>query len=388
MSGNDGKLRFLDLFAGIGGIRLGLEQAGHKCVGHVEIDKFANESYEAIHRPGKEEFFYHDITGITDEHIRQLRTLDIDLFTGGFPCQAFSIAGARRGFEDTRGTLFFDIARLAREIKPKYLLLENVKGLLNHEGGVTFETILRTLWELGYFVEWQVLNSKYWVPQNRERIFIVGHFGGPGRRKVFPIGEGDGISDPGNGEREEEGEVCTTITATYHKAPQNQGETYIKQIGNVMPTKTRDNPNQGRVYDADGLSPALTNIGEGGGREPMIIDDQGRLGKKLNPTPIARTLRAQEHGNQKKIVIPVLTPEDEKQGFRIRKITPKEAWRLQGFPDWAHERAVEAGLSDTQRYKQAGNSVTVPVIRAIGERLREVVRGGEGNCDGAGGISE
>ena len=150
-------MKFLDIFAGIGGFRLGLERAGHECVGHVEIDKFANRSYDAIYRPGKEEFFHNDITKLTDEHVRQLKELRIDLITGGFPCQAFSIAGARRGFEDTRGTLFFDIARLAREIRPAYLLLENVKGLLNHAGGDTYETILRALDDIGYDAEWEVL---------------------------------------------------------------------------------------------------------------------------------------------------------------------------------------------------------------------------------------
>ena len=155
----DSTMKFLDLFSGIGGFRLGLEMAGHECVGHVEIDKYANQSYQAIHQPKESEFFHEDITTITDESIRELRDRGIDIITGGFPCQAFSIAGARRGFEDTRGTLFFDIARMARIIRPKYLFLENVKGLLNHDNGDTFETILRALDELGYAAEWQVLTQ-------------------------------------------------------------------------------------------------------------------------------------------------------------------------------------------------------------------------------------
>src|SRR5690606_28285992 len=130
---------------------------------------------------------WHDITKVTDEQAGELRG-KVDLIAGGFPCQAFSVAGKRGGFNDTRGTLFFEIARLARILKPRYLLLENVKGLLNHARGDTFFTILNTLGELGYWVEWQLLNSKnFGVPQNRERVFIVGHFGGEPRRKVFPI---------------------------------------------------------------------------------------------------------------------------------------------------------------------------------------------------------
>ncbi|WP_148132023.1 DNA cytosine methyltransferase, partial [Streptococcus sp. HMSC056D07] len=169
-------MKFLDLFAGIGGFRLGMESAGHECVGFCEIDKFARKSYKAIHNT-KGEIELHDITRVTDESIRGFGSVDV--ICGGFPCQAFSIAGNRRGFEDTRGTLFFEIARFASILRPKYLFLENVKGLLNHDGGATFETILGALDELGYNVEWQVLNSKdFGVPQNRERVFIIGHLRG------------------------------------------------------------------------------------------------------------------------------------------------------------------------------------------------------------------
>ena len=135
-------MKFLDLFAGIGGFRLGMESPGHECVGFCEIDKFARKSYKAIHDT-KGEVELHDITTVTDEFIRGIGSVDV--VCGGFPCQAFSIAGNRRGFEDTRGTLFFEIARFASILKPKYLFLENVKGLLNHNRGATFETIIRTL---------------------------------------------------------------------------------------------------------------------------------------------------------------------------------------------------------------------------------------------------
>ncbi|WP_148132022.1 DNA cytosine methyltransferase, partial [Streptococcus sp. HMSC056D07] len=169
-------MKFLDLFAGIGGFRLGMESAGHECIGFCEIDKFARKSYKAIHDT-EGEIELHDITTVTDEFIRGIG--HVDIICGGFPCQAFSIAGKRKGFEDTRGTLFFEIARFASILRPRLLFLENVKGLLNHNGGDTFETILSALDELGYDAEWQVLNSKnFGVPQNRERVFIIGHLRG------------------------------------------------------------------------------------------------------------------------------------------------------------------------------------------------------------------
>ena len=179
-------MKFLDLFAGIGGFRLGMEAAGHKCIGYCEIDKFARASYKAIHDT-KGEIELHDITTVSDKLIQSIG--HVDIICGGFPCQAFSIAGNRKGFEDTRGTLFFEIARFTSILKPRILFLENVKGLLNHDKGRTFETILQALDELGYNVEWQVLNSKdFGVPQNRERVFIIGHLRGTSGRKIFPIG--------------------------------------------------------------------------------------------------------------------------------------------------------------------------------------------------------
>jgi DNA (cytosine-5)-methyltransferase 1 len=178
-------MKFFDFFAGIGGFRLGMEMAGHECVGHCEIDKYAHKSYVAMHRPKETEAYFGDIRTVDPWDLPEC-----DIYCGGFPCQAFSIAGRRRGFEDTRGTLFFEIMRIARERHPKYLFLENVKGLLNHEGGDTFETIITTMAELGYGVEWQVLNSKHFgVPQNRERVFIIGHFGGIGGQQIFPFTE-------------------------------------------------------------------------------------------------------------------------------------------------------------------------------------------------------
>ena len=163
-------IRFFDMFAGIGGFRSGLEAVGgFECVGYCEIDPYARKAYEALYDT-RGELFYEDATKIIPEQLP-----DFDLICGGFPCQSFSIAGARRGFEDMRGTLFFEIARIAAVKRPKYLYLENVPGLLSHDKGGTFKVILNTLDELGYDVSWQVLNSKnFGVPQERKRVMLVG----------------------------------------------------------------------------------------------------------------------------------------------------------------------------------------------------------------------
>ena len=165
-------MKFIDICSGIGGFRSALENNGHECLAFAEIDKYAKQSYRAIYdTEGEDEL--DDITAITDEHFRLYRG-QCDIITGGFPCQAFSIAGNRRGFDDTRGTIFFHIARAIKEIQPSYVLLENVKGLFSHDKGRTFGTIIQALDELGYVTEWGLFNSKYWgVPQNRERVYIL-----------------------------------------------------------------------------------------------------------------------------------------------------------------------------------------------------------------------
>lgn len=162
-------MKYLSLFSGIGGFELGFPKEW-ECVGFSEVDKYAKEIYKK-HFPEHEDLG--DVTTIKTDELR-----DFDLICGGFPCQAFSIAGKRKGLEDSRGTLFYHIARIAKDKKPRYLFLENVKGLLNHDKGNTFATIITTFSELGYSLEWQVLNSKYFgVPQNRERVYITGHLG-------------------------------------------------------------------------------------------------------------------------------------------------------------------------------------------------------------------
>ena len=380
-------MKFLDLFAGIGGFRLGMESAGHECVGFCEIDKFARASYQAIHDT-KGELELHDITTVSDEFIRGIGRVDI--ICGGFPCQAFSIAGNRRGFEDTRGTLFFEIARFASILRPKYLFLENVKGLLNHENGITFETIISTLDELGYNVEWQVLNSKdFGVPQNRERVFIIGHSRRYRSRFLFPLsGENQPTSSQSvikignvnpsgngmNGEVYQADGLAPTLTT-------NKGEgqkiaiksNTIKQFGVLQP-----NFNQcGVVYETDGIAPTIRAY-QGGGLEPKIRVKEAtskgyaeaEVGDSVNLShPNSKTRRGRVG---KQVANTLLTGESQgvvEPNFRIRKLTPRECWRLQGFPDWAFDKAQEVN-SNSQLYKQAGNSVTVNVIAAIAKELK------------------
>ena len=375
-------MKFLDLFAGIGGFRLGMESAGHECIGFCEIDKFARASYKAIHDT-KGEIELHDITTVSDESIRRIGRVDI--ICGGFPCQAFSIAGNRRGFEDTRGTLFFEIARFASILRPKYLFLENVKGLLNHDGGATFETILGALDELGYNVEWQVLNSKdFGVPQNRERVLIVGHLRGECTRRVFPL------SKSGQQVASIKEQYSNTITTRYGNS-QGAGayiveskSQKVRSIGNIHPS---GNGMNGEVYDSTGLAPTLTtNKGEG-----VKIIQRAHGYNKGGEHDIAPTLTSNSYqeNNLVKVVdfynkitkdeVGTLTSSGGgstvragsfgiTDGYRIRKLTPRECWRLQGFPDWAFDKAQEVN-SNSQLYKQAGNSVTVSVIAAIAKEL-------------------
>lgn len=383
------KMKFLDLFAGIGGFRIGMESAGHECIGFCEIDKFARASYKAIHDT-KGEIELHDITTVSDDTIRGIG--HVDVICGGFPCQAFSIAGNRRGFEDTRGTLFFEIARFASILKPRYLFLENVKGLLNHDRGNTFEVILSALDELGYDVEWQVLNSKnFGVPQNRERVFIIGHLRGGSGRKVFPL-SGDGaaitceqpkINKVGNIRKKgksQSGDVVsndslapTLCSTTTQKDPLKVLiENEIKQFGVLQPNYNQS----GVVYEIDGISPTIRAY-QGGNLEPKIrvkeATKQGyqeaEIGDSVNLShPNSKTRRGRVG---KQIANTLLTGESQgvvEPDFRIRKLTPRECWRLQGFPDWAFDKAQEVN-SNSQLYKQAGNSVTVNVISAIAQGL-------------------
>jgi len=316
-------MKFLDIFSGIGGFRLGLEMAGHECVGHIEIDKYANKSYTAMHNPKEDEYFGEDITKIESRDLP-----NADIWCGGFCCQSFSIAGKRQGFEDTRGTVIFDVLRLAKEKRPKILFLENVRGLLNHDKGRTFGSILLAIRDAGYDqIEWCVINSKnYGVPQNRERVFIIAYLRGERRRKIFPLERNDGKTN---------GKLKELIPGTMAE----------------------------RVYDEDGISKNLIGLGGGLGAKTglyLVTINRGNIIKRNNFTCLNATYYKglDNHSARTGIL----------ENKRIRRLTPKECFRLQGFPDEYFERARMVN-SDSQLYKQAGNGVTVNVIYEIAKKL-------------------
>ncbi len=360
------QISFIELFAGIGGFRYGLEsidgskdgkgqensqenaekrqglesqareethtQTGQyneqfdsntnsrafTCIWANEIDKYACKIYRKNF--GKRELTEGDITTVDADEIP-----DHDLLTAGFPCQAFSIAGKRKGFDDTRGTLFFEIGRVLQYKKPRYFILENVGGLLSHDKGRTFEVIIISLNELGYDIQWQMHNSKNWVPQNRERMFIIGHLGGTRRPEVFPFRENNcQINDV-------QGQVANTLRARYEGAQATGtyiGEDKFNAQGEIDIIAHRKNYRRNmQVFNPDGITEAL-DTGQSGGRGQHTV-----------------------------------------QNMRIRRLTPVECERLQGFPDnWTE------GVSDTQRYKMLGNAVTTNVITEIGKRLLNTYR--------------
>ena len=377
-------LTFLDFFSGVGGFRHGLELAGMKCIGFCEKDKFARKSYEAMYDT-KGEWFHEDITTIDPTRLPKA-----DLWCAGSPCQNVSIAGKRAGLYGERSGLFFTFVELIKsqkeEDKPEWILLENVKGLLSSGGGRDYLDYLSILDEAGYDLEWQVFNSKdYGVPQNRERIYTLGHLRRKGRRQVLPLSR--------------------------------ESSSHLKQLVGGMQSY--------RVYDPSGI--ATTLVGEGGGlgaKTGLYLIDQSLTEPKL--TEEARCITARyTAGATKRTAMnsgvleiqPILTQgikvrNGTKQGYqlaevgdsvdlsypssltrrarvgrgiahnlscscqmgavvwngrvvKIRRLTPKECFRLQGFSDDLFEKA-KAVNSDAQLYKQAGNGVTVPVVYAIG----------------------
>jgi DNA (cytosine-5)-methyltransferase 1 len=446
-----------------------------------EIDKYANQAYEILYGHPT----VGDVTKVAAEDVP-----DHDLLVGGFPCQAFSVAGKRLGFEEARGTLFFEIARIAKVKRPKAMLLENVKGLVGHDGGKTLDTIIQTLDEIGYTVDFEVMNSKYFgVPQNRERIFIVAvrndliepsdwNVGkrsdvvAKGKRRIKGLGvktfnfywpvqnevtvrlrdilESDVderfyLSEEKTAKlvaqleaRDQEiGEGTTPLnvlsrgaesktdgTAYCIKAGRQQELIEINVVGRLELSK---NDRTNRVHSIDGLCPTPSGLGQGGGTEPKIAEPQmlGHIDLKghdaikrvysaegVSPTlttmggghrepkiaeiqglPIREATKqgyaiAQEgdavnfqfpdsetrRGRIGKQLANTLEASGINQGvvtpkYRIRKLTPRECFRLQGFPDAEFDKLTANGISNSQLYKMAGNAVTVNVISALGRRL-------------------
>lgn len=460
-------MKFIDLFSGIGGFRRGMELAGHKCVGFCEWDKFATASYTSMHlltdtqrsrlaemdlkKRQKEilkeeyrngEWYSADVRLITADNVPRA-----DCWCFGAPCQDFSIAGQRKGLEGDRSSLVREVFRVLGELKeedrPEWLIYENVKGMLSSNRGFDFLAILLELDELGYDAEWEIFNTKnFGVPQNRERVYTVGHLRNRGRKQIFPLKGADG-----------------------------EDSVEVVQIGQRN-RPGRDNLNQYRTYSPDGVAPCLNKM-DGGGLEPHIPVQFG-IDKNTQGAEIecANALTARDRGvsNYKQtgtaVAIPVLTPDrakkrqngrrfkdngDEsftltaqdrhgvalkvkeatKQGYAIahegdsinlsmpesktrrdrvgnqvaqtldcgcnqgifvklnesttvyavwyekyncyiaiRKLTPRECFRLQGWTDDYFEKAAFVN-SDSQLYKQAGNGVTVDVVQAIAEKLKE-----------------
>ena len=313
------------MFSGIGGFEKGIDQASSQinkqstCVGYSEINEHAVSIYKTHFKGHKN---YGDANKIIPSELENFDTL-----VGGFPCQAFSIAGKRKGFDDTRGTLFFEIARIAKEKQPRFLLLENVKGLLSHDEGRTFGTILSALDEVGYDVQWNVLNSKdFGVPQNRERVFIVGHLRGTGRPKVFSIRR----TNSQNNEVEQPAEpVIPCLTARgageYHSGMQLIGRGITKELATARATQLFNLNMNGRRQKEPG-EPSFT------------LDTLGGQGVTLEG--------------------------------KIRRLTPTECERLQGFPDgWTKFNCEGELVVDSQRYKCLGNAVTVNVIEHLMSKL-------------------
>lgn len=324
------KFTFIDLFAGIGGFRMAMQNLGGECVYSSEFDEQAQRTYFAN---------YGDVPfgDITKETTKRYIPKHFDVLCAGFPCQAFSLAGKRRGFEETRGTLFFDVAEILRRHQPKAFFLENVKGLAIHDKGKTLQTILNTLDEVGYVVpDPKIVNAMYFgVPQHRERIYIVGFRKDLGITKEdFTYPEQNEVTKHFIDIREEE-----PVPARYYLS-----DTYVQTLRNHKARHAAKGNGFGyEIIPDDGIANAIV-VGGMGRERNLVIDDRQ---KDLTPTTNIKG-------------------EVNREG--IRKMTPREWARLQGFPD--NFRIV---VADASAYKQFGNSVAVPAIQATAERLLETL---------------
>jgi DNA (cytosine-5)-methyltransferase 1 len=418
---NQNEIKYFSMFTGVGGFDLGIarannneetqSQSGKKswadspnidreprtqrrseysfsCIGFSEINKYASQllaqKFPTIRNWG-------DCTKINPSELP-----DFDMLCGGFPCQSFSIAGKRRGFEDTRGTMFFEISRILEAKRPKFVFLENVKGLLNHDKGKTFGVILQTMEELGYRTQWMVLNSKFFgVPQNRERVFIIGSLGGTSKPEVLPFRTGDTEVN-----EKFQTKVCGTVTSRYWKC--GNADTYVREcqeitkgVSDAMRVYNIGQINKGisgQVDNPQGIARTLKGVGGGlgaktglyaipcayrtrtyNGQEGHIEIRNDKIANQL--TSVQKDSMILSHsprtndpkkGGSGPLVSDEhsftidSTPHNVIKGMKIRRLTPVECERLQGFPDnWT------AGFSDTQRYKMMGNAVTTNVIKEI-----------------------
>lgn len=409
-------IKYLDMFSGIGGFRSGLERiGGFECVGYCEIDEYARRAYETLYDT-KGEMCFEDARTINPDMLP-----DVDVICGGFPCQSFSIAGKRRGFDDIRGTLFFEIARIAAVKKPVLLFLENVPGLLSHDEGRTFATILSTLDEIGYDVWWQVCNSaNFGVPQSRNRLYIIGYNRKKCEGEILPFNQTNPKTIirrlPGSEGRRVYSSEALGITLT---ASSNTG-LYIIPI----PVKSKTKNGYQLAFPNDSIDIAYIELNSRRGRVGAEIAHTLMTGSTqayyfidMNPNPklteLARCITARqdsginhrkgEHSGVMAIVKELTADEVLQLGDKsdywtfenpnddtitaliifdnegnffigyIRRLTPRECWRLQGFTDEQFDKVISAGISDTQLYKMAGNAVSVPVISAFGKQIKRIL---------------
>lgn len=327
-------MKFIDFFAGIGGFHSGLEKAGMECIGWCEFDKFAQKSYRAMYDTDGL-WFGDDVTKVKGSELPKA-----DLWTFGFPCQDVSIAGKQKGLkEGTRSKLFYEMMRLldeCKENKPDWIMCENVKNLLSIDGGQGFLEVICEMAERGYTVEWKVYNSKdYGVPQNRERVYIVGHCGDSTGQPLLPV-------------RRESTATLSQIVGG------SQGE---------------------RVYDGNKISCTLSSQGGGCGAKTGLYTfvDLNKKGN-VRTTDTARALLARYHKGQPNRPAECSGILESDEPIRIRRLTPKECFRLQGFTDEQFDRAAAVN-SEAQLYKQAGNAVTVNVVEEIGRHIAGVHNG-------------
>ena len=355
------EIKVAGMFSGIGGFRLGLERAnieGSRRQGQTNRKDFknsrrigskpnerqtefrcvwANDNDPSACRIYRYRFGYKELDKKDIAKVKTDNIPDHDLLTAGFPCQAFSVAGQRKGFSDARGTLFYHIARVAEAKRPRLLLLENVKGLLSAQGGYCFKRILETLAELGYLLEWQVLNSKHFgVPQNRERVFVVGHLRGERAKTIFPLEQTCDLSSEPSESKPKVGEASSTLEATYGK-----GKSFSNLISHSVRSGGRGSLDRHKwdvIVEHKKITERSGQFGSGfKDQEAFCVDSSVGRDQVLHS-----------------------------KKFKVRRLTPIECERLQGFPDgWTK------GVSDTQRYKLLGNAVTVNVVEFLGRRLRE-----------------
>ena len=391
---------------------------GFECVGFCEIDPYAKRAYETLYDT-KGERYFEDARNIDPDDLP-----DIDLICAGFPCQSFSIAGKQRGFDDTRGTLFFEVARIAAAKRPALLFLENVRNLLSHDKGRTFETILEVLDDIGYDVSWTVLNSaNFGVPQSRNRVFITGFLRGRCAGEIFAFSQ----TNPKTLEQRLPGREGNRVYAADGLAITQTSSAggFAGRTGlYVIPIKSKTksgyqlalpydsidtayadmNSRRGRVgaelahtlttsstqavYLIDmNESPKLTELArcitarQDSGISKRKAEHSGVLVivKEVTPDEIKELngIKAEESNTDKTVGLLILSNEEGHQfiGY-IRKLTPRECWRLQGFTDAQFDKVKAVGISDSQLYKMAGNAVTVPAVFAVARELKRIFYGG------------